>query len=72
MDRRVGWMLDKLQADGLADDTVIFFFADNGRLEARGIHWCYDTGLHVPLIIRLAEELSRAAAVSSRERRTAT
>jgi arylsulfatase A-like enzyme len=36
----------------VADDTVIFFFADNGRLEARGIHWCYDTGLHVPLIVR--------------------
>jgi N-sulfoglucosamine sulfohydrolase len=51
MDRRVGWLLDKLKADGLADDTVIFFFADNGRLEARGIHWCYDTGLHVPLIV---------------------
>jgi N-sulfoglucosamine sulfohydrolase len=51
MDRRVGWVLDKLRADGLADDTAIFFFADNGRLEARGIHWCYDTGLHVPLIV---------------------
>jgi arylsulfatase A-like enzyme len=51
MDRRVGWVLHKLQADGLADDTVIFFFADNGRLEARGIHWCYDTGIHVPLIV---------------------
>jgi N-sulfoglucosamine sulfohydrolase len=51
MDRRIGWVLDKLRADGLADDTVIFFFADNGRLEARGIHWCYDSGLHVPLIV---------------------
>src|SRR5262245_40660486 len=51
MDRRVGWILEKLKADGLADDTVVFFFADNGRLEARGIHWCYDTGLHVPLIV---------------------
>ncbi len=52
MDRRIGAVLDKLRADGLADDTVVFFFADNGRLEARGIHWCYDTGLHVPLIVR--------------------
>jgi arylsulfatase A-like enzyme len=51
MDRRVGWVLEKLQADGLTDDTAVFFFADNGRLEARGIHWCYDTGIHVPLII---------------------
>jgi arylsulfatase A-like enzyme len=51
MDRRIGLVLDRLRADGLADDTIIIFFADNGRLEPRGIHWCYDSGLHVPLII---------------------
>ncbi len=52
LDRRVGWILEELEKDGLADDTVVIFFADNGRLEARGIHWCYDTGLHVPMIVR--------------------
>jgi len=52
MDRRIGWVLEKLRADGLEEDTVILFFADNGRLEARGIHWCYDSGLHVPMILR--------------------
>lgn len=52
MDRRIGWVFDQLRKDGLADNTVIIFFADNGRLEARGIHWCYDTGLHVPMIIQ--------------------
>jgi arylsulfatase A-like enzyme len=51
MDVRVGWILEQLEEDGLADDTVILFFADNGRLEARGIHWCWDTGLHVPMIL---------------------
>jgi len=51
LDRRVGWVLEGLEEDGLADDTVVIFFADNGRLEARGIHWCYDTGLQVPMII---------------------
>jgi arylsulfatase A-like enzyme len=51
MDVRIGRVLAKLAADGLADDTVVMFFADNGRLEARGIHWCYDSGLHVPLIV---------------------
>ena len=51
MDRRVGWILEQLRADELTDDTVIIFFADNGRLEARGIHWCYDCGLHVPMIV---------------------
>ncbi len=52
MDRRVGQVMDALRATDLLEDTVVMFFADNGRLEARGIHWCYDSGLHVPLIIR--------------------
>jgi N-sulfoglucosamine sulfohydrolase len=52
MDRRIGWVLDRLRRDGLEDDTIIVFFGDNGRLDARGIHWCYDTGLRVPLILK--------------------
>jgi len=52
MDRRIGWVLEQLRKDGLEEDTVILFFGDNGRLEARGIHWCYDSGLHVPMIVR--------------------
>ncbi len=55
MDRRIGIVLDKLRAEGRREDTVIFFFGDNGRLDARGIHWCYDSGLRVPLIIRWPE-----------------
>jgi arylsulfatase A-like enzyme len=51
IDRRLGRVLARLEADGLADDTVVIVFADNGRLEARGIHWCYDSGLWVPLIV---------------------
>jgi arylsulfatase A-like enzyme len=63
MDRRIGWVLDQLRADGLADDTIILFFADNGRLEARGIHWCYDSGLHVPLIIHWPKNFPPPAAL---------
>lgn len=51
MDIRVGWILEQLKADGLADNTIVIFFGDNGRLEARGIHWLWDSGIHVPLII---------------------
>jgi len=58
MDVRVGWILDQLEKDGLADQTVVVFFADNGRLEPRGIHWCWDSGLHVPLIIYWPPALS--------------
>jgi N-sulfoglucosamine sulfohydrolase len=52
MDLRIGWVLDQLKRDGLEDNTIVIFFADNGRLEPRGIHWCYDGGLRVPMIIR--------------------
>lgn len=52
MDIHVGRVLRQLEEDGTLEDSVIFFFADNGRMEPRGIHWCYDAGLHVPLIIR--------------------
>ncbi|MFZ5831077.1 MAG: sulfatase [Planctomycetota bacterium] len=50
-DVRIGWILEQLEKDGLADNTVVLLFADNGRLEARGIHWCFDSGLHVPMIV---------------------
>lgn len=52
MDLRFGNVLAQLRADGLEDDTIIIFFGDNGRLEPRGIHWCYDNGLRVPMIIK--------------------
>ena len=58
MDRRIGQVLDELRKDGLEEDTVILFFADNGRLEARGIHWCTDSGLHVPMIVRWPRNFS--------------
>ncbi len=51
MDVRIGHIMDQLRREHLVDNTIVVFFADNGRLEARGIHWMWDTGLHVPLII---------------------
>ncbi len=52
VDVRVGWILEQLEREDLTDDTIVIFFADNGRMEPRGIHWCTRSGLHVPLIIR--------------------
>ncbi len=61
MDMRVGWILRQLEIDGLADNTIVIFFSDNGRLEARGIHWCFDSGLHVPMIVYWPKKLSPPA-----------
>ena len=51
-DRKVGQVLAKLRQDRLADDTVVVFMGDHGRAMIRGKQWCYDSGLHVPLIVR--------------------
>jgi N-sulfoglucosamine sulfohydrolase len=52
LDTMVDRVLRRLETDGLADDTIVIFFGDNGRLEARGLDWCHDSGLQVPLIVR--------------------
>lgn len=52
LDRRVGFVLDALESSGLADRTVVVFFGDHGRAMVRGKQWPYDSGLHVPLIVR--------------------
>ena len=52
LDRKVGLVLAQLEADGLADSTIVVFFGDNGQAHVRGKQFCYEEGLNVPLIIR--------------------
>jgi uncharacterized sulfatase len=52
MDRTVGGILDRLEKDGLADNTMVIFIGDHGRCQVRGKQFLYDSGLHIPLIIR--------------------
>jgi arylsulfatase A-like enzyme len=52
LDKKVGVVLEQLERDGLAENTIVFFFGDNGRAMVRGKQWPYESGLHVPLIIR--------------------
>ena len=52
MDSQAGEILQSLEADGLADDTIVFFWSDHGAGLPRAKRWLYDSGIHVPLIIR--------------------
>lgn len=52
MDRKIGIVLDLLKRDGLLENTVIFFFGDNGQSHVRGKQFCYEEGLNVPLIMQ--------------------
>lgn len=52
MDKWVGQLLADLEADGLLDNTIIFFFGDHGDGLPRAKRWVYDSGIQVPLIVR--------------------
>lgn len=51
MDYQVGEVLDLLERNGLAD-TIVVFWGDHGRGLPRYKRWCYDSGIHIPLIVR--------------------
>ncbi|MEM6330288.1 MAG: sulfatase-like hydrolase/transferase [Planctomycetota bacterium] len=54
-DALVGSVLDRLEADGLADNTIVFFFSDNGREFTGAKGTAYDAGVNVPLVVRVPE-----------------
>jgi len=61
MDKQVGDLLGQLEADGLADNTIVFFFSDHGMGIPRFKRTLYDTGLHVPLIVRFPQRYQHLA-----------
>ncbi|MBL8826659.1 MAG: sulfatase, partial [Planctomycetaceae bacterium] len=63
MDYHVGDILAELEADGLADNTVVFFYGDHGRGLTRGKRWLYDSGTRVPLVIRWPAKIKPASVV---------
>jgi hypothetical protein len=52
MDWQVGEILKRLDSEGLAQKTVIFFIGDNGQCHVRGKQWLYEGGISIPLIVR--------------------
>jgi len=61
MDARVGELLRELDAAGLAEDTIVFYFSDHGGVLARSKRFLYDSGTHVPLIVRFPEKYRHLA-----------
>jgi arylsulfatase A-like enzyme len=61
LDDEVAMLLAQLQADGLADDTIVFYYGDNGGVLPRSKRFCYDSGLHVPLIVRFPQKWQHLA-----------
>lgn len=56
MDVQIGRILDDLEADGLLDNTIIFFMSDHGDCLPRAKRWIYDSGIKSPLMVHIPEQ----------------
>jgi hypothetical protein len=61
IDEQLGTLLEMLADDGLADDTIVVFFGDNGHGVPGGKIWLWDQGPHVPLVIRFPAKWAQLA-----------
>ena len=55
-DTDAGKLLAQLDADGLAEDTIVFYYGDHGSGMPRSKRWPYNSGLHVPLVVFIPEK----------------
>ncbi|MEZ5356035.1 MAG: sulfatase-like hydrolase/transferase [Bryobacteraceae bacterium] len=61
MDTQTGKVLAELEADGLAQDTIVFFYGDHGSGMPRSKRWPYNSGLRVPLLVSVPDKYKALA-----------
>ena len=61
MDYQVGDVLAELERDGLADDTIVFFFSDHGTGMPGIKMWAWGPSLRVPLLVRFPKKWQHLA-----------
>jgi len=59
IDGLVGRVLGQLEADGELENTFVFYFGDHGGVLPRSKGYAYDSGLHVPLVVRVPENFKQ-------------
>ncbi|MDP6637107.1 MAG: sulfatase-like hydrolase/transferase [Phycisphaerae bacterium] len=67
MDKNTALILRQLEADGLADDTIVFFYSDHGAGLPRHKRLVLDSGLRVPLLIRFPKKYEHLAPAKAGE-----
>jgi len=55
MDKQVGDRIEQLKKEGVLEDTIVFYYADHGGILPRSKRFLYDTGVHVPMIVRFGK-----------------
>jgi arylsulfatase A-like enzyme len=61
MDGQIGALLAELEAAGLAEDTIVFYYGDHGGALPRGKRNIHDSGTRVPFIVRIPAKWAHLA-----------
>ena len=51
-DQHVGRVMERLEKEGLLENTLVIFMTDHGISHARGKQFLYNEGTHIPFIVR--------------------
>lgn len=70
MDMQVGKILDDLEKAGLAGSTIVFYYSDHGGVLPRGKRYLEETGVNVPMIVRIPEKFRHLAPFKPGDRTT--
>ena len=59
IDGHVGRIVNQLREDGLLENTFVFYFGDHGGVLPRSKGYAYESGLHVPFVVRIPENFKQ-------------
>ena len=59
LDHQIGLIIEQLKADGLYENTIIFFFSDHGGPFPRYKRSIYETGIRVPMLAKWIDDTCR-------------
>ncbi len=60
MDSWAGDLIKELKEEGEYENTIIFFWSDHGIGLPRAKRWLYESGTHIPLIVRIPKRFREA------------
>jgi len=63
-DMELGRCRTALERSGQAENTIIIYTSDHGRGLPREKRWCYDAGVHLPLIIHIPPALQKSLGIA--------
>jgi arylsulfatase A-like enzyme len=67
-DGALGKILADLRADGLAEDTIIFYYGDHGGAVSRSKRFLYENGTHPPLVAHFPKKFQHLAPAAPNSR----